>query len=107
MEELSGGNQQKVLFGRVMLQHPRLLLLDEPTRGVDIGAKREIQDMIRAMVAQSEIAAIVVSSEEEEILGVSDDIAVFLRGACDGTIYAPADLQPGDLRRLAWTAPAP
>ncbi len=107
MEELSGGNQQKVLFGRVMLQHPRLLLLDEPTKGVDIGAKREIQDMIRAMVAQSEIAAIVVSSEEEEILGVSDDIAVFLRGACDGTIYAPADLQPGDLRRLAWTAPAP
>jgi ABC-type sugar transport system ATPase subunit len=106
MERLSGGNQQKVLFGRVMLQHPRLLLLDEPTKGVDIGAKREIQDMIRSFVAQSEIAAIVVSSEEEEILGVSDDVAVFLRGRCDGTIYAPADLQPGDLRRLAWTAAA-
>ena len=106
MEDLSGGNQQKVLFGRVMLQHPRLLLLDEPTKGVDIGAKREIQDMIRAFVAQSDIAAIVVSSEEEEILGVSDDVVVFLRGTCDGTIYAPADLQPGDLRRLAWTAAA-
>ncbi len=104
MEDLSGGNQQKVLFGRVMLQRPRLLLLDEPTKGVDIGAKREIQDMIRSFVAESEIAAIVVSSEEEEILGVSDDVAVFLRGTCDGTVYAPADLQPGDLRRLAWTA---
>ena len=106
MEDLSGGNQQKVLFGRVMLQRPRLLLLDEPTKGVDIGAKREIQDMIRSFVAESEIAAIVVSSEEEEILRVSDDVAVFLRGTCDGTVYAPADLQPGDLRRLAWTAVA-
>ena len=106
MEDLSGGNQQKVLFGRVMLQDPRLLLLDEPTKGVDIGAKREIQDMIRGFVAQSDIAAIVVSSEEEEILSVSDDVAVFVRGSCDGTLYAPADLRPGDLRRLAWTAAA-
>jgi ABC-type sugar transport system ATPase subunit len=106
MEDLSGGNQQKVLFGRVMLQHPRLLLLDEPTKGVDIGAKREIQDMIRAFVAKSDIAAIVVSSEEEEILSVSDDVAVFVRGTCDGTVYAPADLRPGDLRRLAWAAAA-
>jgi ABC-type sugar transport system ATPase subunit len=106
MDELSGGNQQKVLFGRVMLQRPRLLLLDEPTKGVDIGAKREIQDMIRTFVKGSEIAAIVVSSEEEEILQVSDDVVVFVRGTCDGTVYARADLQPGDLRRLAWTAVA-
>lgn len=104
MDELSGGNQQKVLFGRVMLQRPRMLLLDEPTKGVDIGAKREIQDMIRAFVEGSEVGAIVVSSEEEEILRVSDDVAVFVRGTCDGTVYARADLQPGDLRRLAWTA---
>jgi ABC-type sugar transport system ATPase subunit len=106
MEELSGGNQQRVLFGRVMLQHPRLLLLDEPTKGVDIGAKREIQEMIHAFVRQPEIAAIVVSSEEEEILSVSDDVVVFVHGTCDGTVYAPADLQPGDLRRLAWAAAA-
>jgi ABC-type sugar transport system ATPase subunit len=62
--------------------------------------------MIRTFVKGSEIAAIVVSSEEEEILQVSDDVVVFVRGTCDGTVYARADLQPGDLRRLAWTAVA-
>lgn len=102
METLSGGNQQKALFARVVLQRPRLLLLDEPTKGVDIGAKAEIQNLVRSLVAGADAAAIVVSSEEEEILAISDDIVVFLQGTCDGTAYRPDELSPGDLRRLAW-----
>ena len=102
MRDLSGGNQQKVLFARVTSQRPHLLLLDEPTKGVDIGAKREIHHIIRALVADGDIAAIVVSSEEEEILDVSDDIVIFRRGVCDGVIRTPAELDLGDLRRLAW-----
>jgi ribose transport system ATP-binding protein len=102
MRDLSGGNQQKVLFARVTSQRPRLLLLDEPTKGVDIGAKREIHHIIRALVADGDIAAIVVSSEEEEVLDVSDDIVIFRRGVCDGVIRSPAELDLGDLRRLAW-----
>ncbi len=101
MQDLSGGNQQKVLFGRVIVQEPRLLLLDEPTKGVDIGAKREIHRIIRSLVAGTEIAAIVVSSEEEEVLELSDDVAVFRQGVCDGTLYSPNELAPGDLRRHA------
>jgi len=104
MEDLSGGNQQKVLFGRVVLQRPRILLLDEPTKGVDIGAKAEIQAIVRSLAAGSDVAAIVVSSEEEEILAVSDDIVVFRNRTCDGTIYHPDELGVGDLRRLAWTS---
>lgn len=104
MEDLSGGNQQKVLFGRVVLQRPRILLLDEPTKGVDIGAKAEIQAIVRSLVVGSDVAAIVVSSEEEEILAVSDDIVVFHNRTCDGRIYHPGELAVGDLRRLAWTA---
>lgn len=104
MDDLSGGNQQKVLFARVMLQSPRLLLLDEPTKGVDIGAKREIQQIVRSFVRDSAVAALVVSSEEEEILALADDVVVFHNGTCDGTVYRPTSLQPGDLRRFAWAA---
>jgi ribose transport system ATP-binding protein len=103
MEELSGGNQQKVLFARAMLQKPRLLLLDEPTKGVDIGAKREIYGIVRSFVSEPGVAAVVVSSEEEEILTLADDVVVFNEGACTGQVYRPRDLQAGDLRRLAWT----
>ncbi len=102
MEDLSGGNQQKVLFARAVLQRPRLLLLDEPTKGVDIGAKREIYEIVRSFVRDPGVAAVVVSSEEEEILELADDVVVFVGGVCDGLVHHPADLKSGDLRRLAW-----
>jgi ABC-type sugar transport system ATPase subunit len=99
---LSGGNQQKVLFARAALQRPRLLLLDEPTKGVDIGAKAEIHALIRAMADESEVAVIVVSTEEEELIGLADAVCVFKNGSCDGTKYPRGAVTPGALRLLAW-----
>jgi ABC-type sugar transport system ATPase subunit len=100
--ELSGGNQQKVLFGRAALQAPKVLLLDEPTKGVDIGAKAEIHAIIRRMAVEQAVAVILVSSEEEELLELADTICVFKSGSCDGVEYSPATIGPGVLRSLAW-----
>ena len=104
---LSGGNQQKVLFARAALQRPRLLLLDEPTKGVDIGAKAEIHALIRAMADKSDVAVIVVSTEEEELIGLADAVCVFKNGSCDGTKYAQGTVTPEALRRLAWPSSHP
>lgn len=77
---LSGGNQQKVLFARWLLEEPRVLLLDEPTRGVDIGAKLAIYELIVALAAQG-IAIVVISSEAEEVVGLAHRVLVMRRGA--------------------------
>ncbi|MGA0555572.1 sugar ABC transporter ATP-binding protein [Larkinella sp. VNQ87] len=76
---LSGGNQQKVVIGKVLLSSPELVMLDEPTRGIDIGAKFEIYKLIRRLVADG-IAVILISSELPEILGLSDRILVLSQG---------------------------
>ncbi|MDQ0471881.1 sugar ABC transporter ATP-binding protein [Labrys wisconsinensis] len=102
---LSGGNQQKVLFARALLQAPRLLLLDEPTKGVDIGAKAEIYEII-ADFARSGGSVLVVSSEEEELLDVADRVVVFRKGACDGVAIPEAELSVAALRRHAWSQAA-
>jgi ABC-type sugar transport system ATPase subunit len=98
---LSGGNQQKALFARGVLQSPSLLLLDEPTKGVDIGAKAEIYDIIRRLAGEGR-SVIVISSEEEELLEISDRIVVFRNGACDGEAVPDDDLSIASLRRRAW-----
>jgi ABC-type sugar transport system ATPase subunit len=100
---LSGGNQQKALFARAMLQAPRLLMLDEPTKGVDIGAKAEIHSIARTLARDKRVAVIVVSSEEEELLTLADRVTVFRAGACDGTTFETADLTVARLRELAWS----
>ena len=87
----------------LVFQESRLLLLDQPTNGVDIEAKAEIHDIVWALVAGSDVAAIAVSSEDEEVLAISDDVVGFHEGTCDSTTYEPIDLKGGDLRRLAWT----
>jgi ABC-type sugar transport system ATPase subunit len=102
---LSGGNQQKVLFGRIIEQDAKLVLLDEPTKGVDIGAKADIYDIIRRLAQQGR-CVVVVSSEEEELLELADRIVVFRHGVCDGRAIPADQLTIADLRREAWTAAA-
>ncbi|HET9606406.1 MAG TPA: sugar ABC transporter ATP-binding protein [Nitrospira sp.] len=79
VESLSGGNQQKVVFARCLTTNPRLLLCDDPTRGIDEGSKQEIYTFLRQFAAKGN-AVVVVSSEAPEILQVSDRIAIFKKG---------------------------
>ncbi len=83
IENLSGGNQQKVLIGRWMLTQPRILILDEPTRGIDVGAKAEIHKLVGEM-ARNGVAVIMISSEMPEVLGMSDRIMVMHEGRVTG-----------------------
>jgi ribose transport system ATP-binding protein len=76
---LSGGNQQKVLFARTLLCGPRVLIADEPTRGVDVGAKRAIYDILAELAAEG-LGLIVISSELEEVLGLAHRVLVMRRG---------------------------
>ena len=76
---LSGGNQQKVVFAKWLSAGAKLYIFDEPTRGIDVGAKREIYEMINELAAQGH-AIIVISSDLPEVLGVSDAIAIFYEG---------------------------
>lgn len=83
VENLSGGNQQKVLIGRWLLTRPRILILDEPTRGIDVGAKAEIHRLV-SQLARDGVAVIMISSEMPEVLGMSDRIMVMHEGKVTG-----------------------
>ena len=85
IRNLSGGNQQKVLLGRWMLTEPDILILDEPTRGIDVGAKYEIYSLMEEMVRQGK-CVIMISSEMPELLGMSDRILVMCEGHLSGII---------------------
>ena len=82
---LSGGNQQKVVLARWLTFAPRVLIFDEPTRGIDVGAKAEIYEIIRKLAAEG-VSVIVISSEMEEVLGISDRIAVMHEGRLTGVL---------------------
>ncbi len=77
---LSGGNQQKVVLARWLLRECRVLLLDEPTRGVDVGARTEIYQLIRSLADSGVAVVVVVSSEVEEVLGLADRVLVVREG---------------------------
>ncbi len=79
VRNLSGGNQQKVVLARWLLRDCRVLLLDEPTRGVDVGARSEIYALIRSLASRG-VAVVVVSSEVEEVLGLADRVLVVREG---------------------------
>jgi ribose transport system ATP-binding protein len=80
VSELSGGNQQKVLLARLLCLNPRVLLLDEPTRGIDVGAKAEVQALISEL-AEKGMAVVLISSELEEVVEGSDTVVVLRDGA--------------------------
>jgi len=96
---LSGGNQQKVVLGKWLALAPRVLLLDEPTRGIDVGAKQEIYHLMDRLAA-SGVAVLFVSSEMEEILGMADRVLVMHEGALTGEL--PRDeMTEEDVMQLA------
>jgi ribose transport system ATP-binding protein len=82
---LSGGNQQKVYLARWVDTNPRILILDEPTRGIDVNAKREIYDFIHRLADQG-ISCIVISSEMEEVIGLCDRVYVMRGGSISGCL---------------------
>lgn len=96
---LSGGNQQKVVLGKWLSMAPKLLLLDEPTRGVDIGAKQEIYQLIEKLASES-MAILFVSSELEEVIGISDRAYVMHEGQLTGELDR-SDLNEESIMRLA------
>ena len=82
---LSGGNQQKVVLGKWLCLEPKLLLLDEPTRGIDVGAKEEIYKLIDQLARQG-VAILFASSEMEEVLGMADRVLVMHEGRIAGEV---------------------
>ena len=82
---LSGGNQQKVVIAKWLGMKPRLVILDEPTRGIDVGAKKDIYDLMNRLTEQG-VSIIMVSSELPEIIGMSDRIMVIHEGSVAGII---------------------
>lgn len=96
---LSGGNQQKVIIGRWLLTNPEILLLDEPTRGIDVGAKFEIYQLINQLAADGK-GIIMISSEMPELLGVTDRILVMSNGKAAGIIDTATTSQE-EIMRLA------
>ncbi|MGV2805422.1 ATP-binding cassette domain-containing protein, partial [Clostridium perfringens] len=99
IRNLSGGNQQKVLLARWLLTEPEILLLDEPTSGIDVGAKFEIYSIITELAKQGK-SIIMISSEMPELLGMSDRIMVMSEGRLTG-ILAGQEASEEEIMRLA------
>ncbi len=96
---LSGGNQQKVVLAKWLSMRPRAIIFDEPTRGIDVGAKGEIYGMLRAL-ADAGIGVLMISSDMEEVIGVSDRIAVMHEGQISGLLERP-DFSEHNVLQLA------
>ena len=99
VNHLSGGNQQKVVLGKWLMTHPKVLFLDEPTRGIDVGAKAEIHALMAELAAEG-VAIVFVSSELPEILGMSDRVLVLHEGKITGE-FLNDNLTQEDLLRCA------
>ncbi len=92
VDSLSGGNQQKVVISKWLMSEPRILILDDPTRGIDVGAKYEIYKLINQL-AENGYSIIMISSELEEVLGMSDRVMVMWEGRSNGTLDIAAASQ--------------
>jgi ribose transport system ATP-binding protein len=83
--DLSGGNQQKLVLAKWLALEPKVLIFDEPTRGIDVGAKAEIYELMRNL-AESGVAIIMIGSDMEEVLQISDRVAVMHEGRVTGIL---------------------
>lgn len=99
VKNLSGGNQQKVVLGKALMTQPKILVLDEPTRGIDVGAKYEIYKIMNQMVADG-VVVIMISSELEEIIGMSDRVIVMGEGKIRGSLTS-GEIAQEDIMHLA------
>ena len=97
---LSGGNQQKVMIGRWLATAPKILILDEPTRGVDVGAKAEIYEIMNELTKQG-VSIIMISSELPEIINMSDRVYVMYDGRLTGCISYDEELSQEAIMKLA------
>ncbi len=102
IRELSGGNQQKVVLAKWLMTKPRVLMLDEPTKGIDIGSKAAVHRLISEL-AQQGLAVILVSSELPEVLGMADRVLVMRRGRVRGS-FERAEATPEAILRVATDA---
>ncbi len=100
VQQLSGGNQQKVVLAKWLMKNPKVLILDEPTRGIDIGAKTEIYKIMIDIVKQGG-AIIMISSELPELLSMSDRIVVFANGRVSGEVIVDGTVTQEDIMKLA------
>jgi ribose transport system ATP-binding protein len=101
MGTLSGGNQQKVVLARWLRRQPKVLLLDEPTHGVDVGARAEIYELVGQAVAQG-CSVLLVTSDFEELAGVADRVIVLANGRVSTELRSPG-IEAARLTELAFT----
>ena len=101
IKNLSGGNQQKVIVARWMAKGIKMLILDEPTRGIDVNAKGEIHQLIREL-ADSGVSVVVISSEMEEVLALADRIMVVHRGKISGYLEDVDMVTQEDVLKIAF-----
>ena len=104
MSSLSGGNAQKVLIAKWLLRKPDVLVLDEPTQGVDTGAREGIYDLLRKVAADG-TAIVLVSDDLPELIGLSNRIAVVTEGRLVATVDAPAGAKPDEHDLVALMIP--
>jgi len=102
---LSGGNQQKVVLAKWLSMRPKAIIFDEPTRGIDVGSKAEIYQLMRGL-ADNGVAVLMISSDLEEVIGVSDRVAVMREGAISGFLER-SQLSEEAIMRLATDSQSP
>ena len=100
ISSLSGGNQHKCLLGRWLSIGPKIIIMDEPTRGIDVGAKSEIHNLLRKL-AEEGVGVIIVSSELPEVIGVSDRVIVVHEGKLAGELTESTMITEENIMRLA------
>ena len=103
---LSGGNQQKLLFAKTMLSDPDIIIIDEPTRGIDIGTKQQMYGFIRSLADQGR-AIVVISSEMQEVIGLSDRVLVMRQGRIAGELTGPDATEDAIVRLAMGVTAAP